>query len=94
MEKNFGIYRNWKLSWVNSTFHSQLQRLALLLMSISASKSRYLIINCSLIVVISVVINHHEPVFFFLFCPMHPFLMDPIQEKKIDIKREHVITVF
>lgn len=72
MEKNFGIYRNWKLSWVNSTFHSQLQRLALLLMSISASKSRYLIINCSLIVVISVVINHHEPVFFFSFLPNAP----------------------
>lgn len=80
---------------MNSTFHSQLLRLVLLLMSISASKSCYLIIyNCSLIVVISVGINHHEPVFFFLFCPMQPFFMDPIQEKKIDIKREHVITVF
>ena len=82
------------MSWVNSTFHSQLRRLALLLMSISASKSRYLIIyNCSLIVVISVVINH-EPVFFFLFFPNAPFVMDPIQEEKKDIKREHVITVF
>ena len=75
IEENFGIYRNWKLSWVNSTFHSQLLRLVLLLMSISASKSRYLIIyNCSLVVVISVVTNHHEPVFFFLFCSMHSFL--------------------
>ena len=39
-------------------------------------------------------INHHEPVFFFSFLPNAPFFMNPIQEKKIDIMREHVITVF
>ena len=95
VEENFGIYRNWKLSWVNSTFHSQLLRLVLLLMSISASKSRYLIIyKCSLIVVISVVINHHEHLCFFLFAQCTLSFMGLIQQKKIDIKRDHVITVF
>ena len=92
IEENIGIYRNWKLSWVNSTFHSQLLRLALLLMSISASKSCYLImfIDCCYFCGD----QSSWACVFFSFLPNAPFFMDPIQEKKIDIMREHVITVF